>query len=158
MVIIILEVQRLEEEVEAYEVQEEEDCKKLSGMSESLELPREMMDRKKMSRYHHETKLPGPRVSIYDEITRPAFFHLRRIYQARVFKFTTNLRGPFLRRIYVDQITTNLPGPCFCLWRLYEDHVYDEFTLTRLRRIYQVRIFVYEDFTSLNPKPRNQKT
>ena len=55
------EVQRLEEEeveayeVEAYEVQEEEDSKKLSGMSKSMELPRKMMDQKKMSRYHHET-------------------------------------------------------------------------------------------------------
>ena len=39
------EVQRLEEEVvEAYEVQEEEDSKKLSGMSESPELPRKIMD------------------------------------------------------------------------------------------------------------------
>ena len=50
------EVQRLEEEVvEAYEVQEEEDSKKLCEMSESPELPRKMMDRKKMSRHHHET-------------------------------------------------------------------------------------------------------
>ena len=54
-------VQRLEEEeeeayeVEAYEVLEEEDSKKLSRMSESPELPRKMMYQKKMSRYHHET-------------------------------------------------------------------------------------------------------
>ena len=53
------EVQRLEEEeVEAYEVEaydmQEEDSKKLFGMSESPELPRKMMDRKKMSRHHHK--------------------------------------------------------------------------------------------------------
>ena len=51
------EVQRLEEEVgEAYEVQEEEeDSKKISEMSVSPELPRKMIDRKKMSQHHHET-------------------------------------------------------------------------------------------------------
>ena len=50
------EVQRLEkEEVEAYEMQEEDDSEKLSGMTESPELPQKMTDRKKMSWHHHET-------------------------------------------------------------------------------------------------------
>ena len=48
------EVQPLEEEVEASAV-EEEDSKKLSEKSESLELHRKMMDRKKMLRNHRQT-------------------------------------------------------------------------------------------------------
>uniref|UniRef100_A0A0D3BQL2 Uncharacterized protein n=1 Tax=Brassica oleracea var. oleracea TaxID=109376 RepID=A0A0D3BQL2_BRAOL len=48
------EVQPLEEEVEASAV-EEEDSKKLSEKSESLELHRKTMDRKKMYRNHRQT-------------------------------------------------------------------------------------------------------
>ena len=48
------EVQPLEEEVEASAV-EEEDSKKISEKSESLELHRKTMDRKKMYRNHRQT-------------------------------------------------------------------------------------------------------
>ncbi|KAF2556204.1 hypothetical protein F2Q68_00014909 [Brassica cretica] len=48
------EVQPLEEEVEAFAV-EEEDSKKLSEKSESLEVHRKMMDQKKMYRNHRQT-------------------------------------------------------------------------------------------------------
>ncbi|KAF3556142.1 hypothetical protein F2Q69_00012412 [Brassica cretica] len=48
------EVQPLEEEVEA-SAMEEEDSKKLSEKSESLEMHRKMMDRKKMHQNHRQT-------------------------------------------------------------------------------------------------------
>ncbi|KAF3587448.1 hypothetical protein F2Q69_00027663 [Brassica cretica] len=48
------EVQPLEEEVDAFAV-EEEDSKKHSEKSESLELHRKTMDRKKMYRNHCQT-------------------------------------------------------------------------------------------------------
>ena len=48
------EMQPLEEEVEASAV-EEKDSKKLSEKSESLELHRKTMDRKKMYRNHRQT-------------------------------------------------------------------------------------------------------
>ena len=66
------------------------------------------------------TKLPGPRFSIYDEITSKHRFttnlqgpRLRRSYQARVFPFTTKLRGIDLT-IY-DEVTM----PVLFLQRFY---------------------------------------
>ena len=54
---------------------------------------------------------------------------LRQIYQARVFRVTTNLQG---------SITANLQG-----------NDYNEFTRTRvLQGIYQARVFYYDEFTT----------
>jgi len=93
------------------------------------------------------TKLPGPRFFIYDEVTRPAFFHLRRSYQARVFRFKTKLRQNDLPGFSVYYKVTR--PAFFHLRQSYQARVFP-FT-TKLRGI---DLTIYDVFTTLNPKHR----